>query len=189
MKLDSLVRIALSTAPLTALLMILPAAASASADLSFCRSMSSDSKRLTCYDAIADSQKQTMAYDVTETDNIPTAAASTLNTAKPEKELPREVIQAETLFGKNESEQRDQIEATLGYKGKESIRSILASVSRNAYKQYVVKLENGQVWRQYDSTRLSLKAGDDVVIRKASFGSYQLKKTTGNVTLRVKRID
>ena len=141
-----------------------------------CRDLSSDAERLNCYDAAVDSREQPASPQ-------PTAATTTPATAVPA------TISQEELFGKNSSEvQRTVEEAT----GSEPIDSISAQVSRLQqydYDKVVVSLDNGQVWKQVDSSNVRLRVGDDVTIERASLGSFMLKKSGSKRTMRVSRMN
>lgn len=64
----------------------------------------------------------------------------------------------------------------------------VASVGSDADGERLFTLNNGQVWRQTESSVLGLvRPGDVVTIRAASFGSYFLT-TAGGVPLRVRRV-
>ena len=65
----------------------------------------------------------------------------------------------------------------------------IKDVEKTAYDKLVMTLDNGQVWRQVDNSRLVVSKGDQVVIRSAQFGSYLLEKVSGSRTIRVRRID
>lgn len=69
-----------------------------------------------------------------------------------------------------------------------SISGTVASVARRPTNELVVTLESGQVWVQAESvTRVNLKPGDVVTIRKASLGSHLLV-TQNRASMRVRRI-
>lgn len=66
--------------------------------------------------------------------------------------------------------------------------SQVASVGHDRDGERVFTLNNGQVWRQTESSVLGLaRPGDTITIRAGAFGSYLLI-TPGGVPLRVKRI-
>jgi hypothetical protein len=69
-----------------------------------------------------------------------------------------------------------------------SIASQIVSVGSDRDGERVFTLNNGQVWRQTESSVLGLaRTGDAITIRAGSFGSYLLI-TPGGVPLKVKRI-
>lgn len=74
-------------------------------------------------------------------------------------------------------ERADRIEATV------------VAIRHRASGERLVTLDNGQVWLQTEITvRGHLAEGDEVVIRRAALGSFQLV-TPGRVALRVRRIE
>ncbi len=69
----------------------------------------------------------------------------------------------------------------------ESIESTIASLQRRGTGELILKLANGQVWLQGQAdSRVHLKPGDTVTIKKALFGSYML--VSGYYSFRVRRI-
>jgi len=69
----------------------------------------------------------------------------------------------------------------------ESIESTIASLQRLGTGELILKLANGQVWRQGQAdSRVHLKPGDQVTIKKALLGSYML--VSGYYSFRVRRI-
>jgi len=71
----------------------------------------------------------------------------------------------------------------------ERIEATVVGIRHLSSGERVVTLDNGQVWLQTEITvRGHLAAGDQVVIRRAALGSFQLV-TPGRVALRVRRIE
>lgn len=69
-----------------------------------------------------------------------------------------------------------------------SITGSIAKVSNRPTGEWVVTLDDGQVWAQIDaSSRARLVVGESVTIRKASLGSYLLV-TSGGIATRVRRV-
>jgi hypothetical protein len=65
----------------------------------------------------------------------------------------------------------------------------VVEVSARPHGQFVAKLENGQVWEQKTIDRsVRLKVGDEVMIRRASLGSFMLVTASGKST-RVTRVE
>ena len=65
----------------------------------------------------------------------------------------------------------------------------VAAVKMSSSNKLTITLDNGQVWRQIDTTRLRLKVGDTVIIRAKSLGSFMLSKGSGSRSIRVKRVN
>jgi hypothetical protein len=71
----------------------------------------------------------------------------------------------------------------------EQVTAKVVEVSARPHGQFVVKLDNGQAWEQKMAERsVRLKVGDEVTIRRASFGSFMLVTPTGKST-RVARVE
>ena len=69
------------------------------------------------------------------------------------------------------------------------IEATVVGIRHRASGERLVTLDNGQVWLQTEITvRGHLAEGDQVVIRRAALGSFQLV-TPGRVALRVRRIE
>ena len=67
-----------------------------------------------------------------------------------------------------------------------SIRGRVATVTPAAGGE-LIKLDNGQTWRQMSGGALLLKVGDEVEITRAALGSFQISVPSGR-TAKVKRI-
>jgi hypothetical protein len=68
-----------------------------------------------------------------------------------------------------------------------SAKVVAMEIRRNG--QFTVTLDNGQSWTQteYESSAI-VKTGDEITIRRGSFGSYLLTTTAG-IGTRVKRVN
>ena len=117
-----------------------------------------------------------------------TATAVTTSTVAASTGAPSDISQEE-LFGKDAREiERTVQEAT----GNERIDSLTAEVTRlqtYAYERVLITLDNGQVWKQVDSSRVRLRVGDTVTIDRATLGSFLLQKKGSKRTMRVSRQD
>ncbi|MCW8127903.1 hypothetical protein [Microbulbifer halophilus] len=70
----------------------------------------------------------------------------------------------------------------------DSIKATVDRIREAAYGKLVITLDNGQVWRQNDSTRVNWNEGDTVMVERALFGSFMMKKEGGARSMRVKRL-
>ncbi|MEM7017311.1 MAG: hypothetical protein AAF512_08220 [Pseudomonadota bacterium] len=164
-------------------------------ELRTCREIKNIDVRVACYDRIVDtryptsdsnsqvlSPKATEAVEAIET----TQNQSTTNVQDQANEVvlnktldkKAEVILPVEAFGKPKviRNQREEISA------------VVTQIKQSAYKKLTVTLDNQQVWRQLDSSRMRLKKDDEITIRSSSLGSYQLRKSGGGTSIRVKRI-
>jgi len=104
-------------------------------------------------------------------------------------EQPSESVSPEDLFGKDESATRSLIKKMFGIGDIAQIQATVTEVKRTPYGKLVMALDNGQIWTQLDSSRLTVKTGDGILIRSAKLGSFLLEKQTGSRNIRVKRVD
>ena len=96
---------------------------------------------------------------------------------------------AQSLFGTGDAEARQIVETTLAIEQIEHIEATVTDVRESASRKLVISLDNGHVWRQLDNKTLDLENGDEVIVRKASLGSFKLEKQSGSRSIRVKRVD
>ena len=68
------------------------------------------------------------------------------------------------------------------------LSAVVTSIEVVGHGKLVVSLDNGQVWRQNNAPSIRLKVGDTIVVRKAAFGSFKMKKDTANASMRVTRV-
>jgi hypothetical protein len=116
--------------------------------------------------AVADSAKRLACYDKSFPPG-PLAAAALMESSRQN-------------FGLTEKKQdanvAQQIDATL----------VTTSYANGG--QRIFELDNGQIWRETESSRMgTLKKGDKIIIRKGALSSFLLI-TPSDVSLRVKRV-
>jgi hypothetical protein len=147
--------------------------------------MADDRARLACYDSIfgrpaATAPRVAPAAAVPEAGAVavPTAAAPTAAAA----------ANAETDFGLTEAAKRARQPEESAERLPESISGTVARVARQPAGEFVVTLENGQVWTQLQvDARARVAVGDTVVIKKAALGSHLLV-TANRYATRVRRV-
>ncbi len=71
----------------------------------------------------------------------------------------------------------------------DSMLAVISEIDTTAYGKLVLSFTNGQIWRQLDSRRTTLRPGDEVRISSAMSGSFLLSKSSGGTSIRVRRID
>ena len=156
-----------------------------------CRAIASAVARLDCYDQLVDTQAAAKPAEAVKTEAPPPAAKVVPEepAAAVTPEEPAEEISPEALFGKNETAIRKSVQEVTGAKEIESIQAKISKLQKSAATGYVViTLDNGQVWKQIDNSRLRLSNDDDVTIRRAALGSFMLFKSGKKTMMRVKRI-
>ncbi len=141
-----------------------PASADLKQQLIQCASIQDKLDRLICYDAMAEQSKDHRVIATT-----PQAITPKIDVVAP--------VATTNSFGKASKQEVNRIELQV------------KSVKANAYGELTIAFENGQVWKQNDTRRFKLKAGETVYIEKGALGSFLLGKKETNSTIRVKRLD
>jgi hypothetical protein len=144
-----------------------------------CRSVESAEERLACYDEVVDGRNARSVPVAAAT--AATAAAATAPTDSPPAAAATAAAnEAEDSFGlppmADEDGQIDRIEA------------IVVKVSTSASRKMTLELDNGQTWRQTTSSSLRVSEGDEVVIKRRSFGSHSLSTKGTSRSMKVKRV-
>lgn len=173
------------------------ASANPAQDLEECRSISVESERLSCFDAAYDQLRAAgMTPDSVLKSNIveiavPAPASQSADkaakTVGPVKRffgfgLSEATTEPEDFGLKNDAVTRNEIG------GVEQITTRITEVSRSLRGNLIVKLANGQRWRQTDGRRTRVKEDEPVVISRGALGSYKMN-IGGNRFIRVTRID
>lgn len=155
-------------------------------ELAACRAIEADAERVACYDAISHGQVE----EVEEAEEdvpavVPTAAAVEVATA------PEVAPSSDEDFGTsttNDDLTRDPEEPEVD-DDDDQLTATINSVREYKRDRFVFILDNGQEWRQSSPSTLRLDAGDNIVIRKASFGSFKMAKVGSSHSMRVRRSD
>jgi hypothetical protein len=152
------------------------AAASLSAKLNQCGTISQDSKRLACFDALltVDGVKEAPKAQVNKVEVLAAPVAK----VQPKLSEKQQVDDfAEEHLKKTKEEQ-----------GPESISSSITKLKKMLRGQWIISLANGQKWQQRDSGKLKLKVGNMVRLEKGMMGAVYLYKEGSNRSISVKRI-
>ncbi|MBA6253593.1 MULTISPECIES: hypothetical protein [unclassified Colwellia] len=131
-------------------------------ELEQCVKVQDDLSRLSCFDRLSLTSKNTVEI----------------------KESPTQV-QKEARFGGDKIEKKKQQDS--GYNLEKVIYTV-AKINKSIRKKLTIHFENGQVWKQNDTITLRLKKEDNVEISAGMLGSFFLKKINTNRAIRVKRI-
>ena len=91
----------------------------------------------------------------------------------------------EDLFGQGETEIRKSVQEATDTKEIDRIEAKAVEAHESATGKTVITPDNGQVWKQSDSSRTHLSDNDKVTIRRRAFGSYPLFNKKNSI--RVKR--
>ena len=154
-----------------------------------CRAIASATARLGCYDQLADAHAASANHPAqTGTAEEASPAAAAVTTAATATTEPAANFSQEALFGKSGAEIEKSVQEATGAAEINQIEARVSKIKTSATGYAVITLDNGQVWKQTDRSRLRLSGNDQVTIRRAALGSFMLRKTGRKTIMRVKRI-
>lgn len=158
-----------------------------------CVSIADDASRLACYDrALGHSPAAKSAVATKASPAAPSPATAPAATkAAPAPTAAAAAKDPVAEFGLTEEARaaKDPVKAAEAAAAPQSISARVVSVQLRKFGEFVVTLDNGQVWEQNEPQPSAIvRAGDTVAIKKALFGSYMLV-TAGKVGTKVHRID
>ncbi|PKG98037.1 hypothetical protein [Paraglaciecola sp. MB-3u-78] len=166
-------------------------------DLLDCAQSNDSLQRLVCYDNLAkktqvkttqEQNKQTKKQKIVVTPSPPVLQKKAVLSTKliaelpiePDISKPKPIVNSTANFGQENIKHPkgliSQIQATV-IKTKKAPRGEL-----------IIFLDNGQVWRQTDSTRLKLSKDNVVIIERGALGSFFIGKENANKRIRAKRV-
>jgi hypothetical protein len=160
---------------LVALLGSTVATAQTPADIARCTAIESGSERLKCYDKLfvqSASQPQEQSK-----------AAATIAAAAPAAAATSADLDDFGLDGRKPAGQADEPA------GPDEMQARIAKLVAQPRGEYVLTLDNGQVWqqREYD-WHFAFSVGDEVIIKRGLMKSYRLQQKGDNRTTPVTRI-
>ncbi|MCF1429219.1 MAG: type VI secretion protein [Shewanella sp.] len=158
------------------LLLSTQAVASVESQLTQCAAINDKLDRLICYDKLA----------ATVTQHLPqaamTATSPSVSVAQSESTAaPVTIVAPKEQFGL-ENKARQQVQEI------DKLYFDVTDVDKDAYGNLKLTFTNGQQWKQTESRRFKVKAGQTVYIERAALGSFLLGMDDRNSTIRVKRI-
>jgi hypothetical protein len=175
-------------------------------ELAMCAKNTDSLQRLVCYDKLANDTKSKPPKQpqVTSKDSIVERVDSIVKVApkiQPEKVLavsnhhkkpavaePQSVVvviansvkQQQASFGKEAVKRpEDRIK---------QLKAKVVKIQKAPYGELIITVENGQVWRQTDSTRFRLSKDEMVIIERGVLGSFFIGKENSNQRIRAKRV-
>jgi hypothetical protein len=142
-----------------------------------CAAIAVDAERLACYDRAFGRPNATVPAATATVATATAAAAPAATPADPVKD-----------FGLTPAQQKALDPQRVEDTGPTSVRATIAEVQTQRDGQFVLTLDNGQVWAQNDpAERAYPKPGEVVEIRKAAFGSFLLVRGERGA-VRVRRV-
>ncbi len=174
-------------------------------ELSICAKNNDSSQRLVCYDKLTKETKNSQpkqrqaSLKVTTTKKVDNAVQLAQKTqseivlagSKISKELSVVQPQPTTVVDNTEKQQQAKFGDENKQRSEDLIQQIQATiveVQKAPRGELILTLDNGQVWRQSDSTRLRLRKDQVVVIKRAALGSFFIGKENTNRLMRAKRV-
>ncbi|ACJ01078.1 hypothetical protein [Rhodospirillum centenum] len=147
--------------------------------LDACRQMQDPQARLACYDRLGPATALPPAESPRVGGIRPTAPSGTYA-------VPPAVASPEQKFGAENVRQPAGVAAPRPQEI-EALTAQVASVRQAGMGRIAVTLSNGQVWRQTETVRLDLSAGDTVTIERGALGSYNLLTSRTSRLYKVER--
>jgi hypothetical protein len=197
-------RIAVLCAGLVAGGCALPAWAASGSDGASCVAVNDDAARLACYDRAFGRKAAGSSTAATATaaaaagtaatgaaaaaPKSPAVASPTAPRAAPAPAAPKDPV-AEFGLTEASKQARDPAKAAEAAAAPTSVTGKVISVRFRKYGEFVVTLDNGQVWEQNEPMSSAVvRVGDTVTVKKAVLGSYTLV-TAARVATKVRRVD
>jgi hypothetical protein len=158
-----------------------------------CMAERDDARRLSCFDretARLTQPAEASTARAPDAPATPAPAAAAPSAAAPKATPAAPAPSEEEKFGYRGSLAREEVDRRKAEEEKlEQLTAKVVEVSALPHGQFVAKLDNGQAWQQKMIDRsVRVKVGDQVTIRRASFGSFMLVTATGKST-RVSRVE
>ena len=153
--------------------------------------------RLLCYDEVVKSLNNNKVKTIRNDNagptlnNIITPVTSSGTTAPIALEMPSAVNSMQKMTVDSQINQfgSENVELKPGQKVDQLTQVVFTvkSLKKTVYKQWNIVFDNDQIWKQVSSDHMRLNVGDKVEVSKGVLGSYKLKKTGSNRSIRVKR--
>lgn len=166
-------------------------------DLSKCAKNDDSLKRLECYDHLAQKTSKVAHENVqlqsTILESNPEQQATVAHPlpATPAKSLPMPPSQPTAVVLANTDNQQYTYFGLENKRHADEVEQITASITKitkNPRGEKILTLDNGQVWRQIDSTSLRLRENQTITIKRGALGSFFIGKETVNKRMRAKRV-
>ena len=149
-----------------------------------CMNEHDSTQRLACYDR--EVPRAVAATRAPGSTPAAAAPASQLATAPPAPAAPSAAAEVDA-FGMTTQIERQQTGASAP-PHLDKLTAHITAVSRKPRGEFIVTLDNGQVWEEAEITsHLPLRAGDDITIKRGMLGAFYLSSQQV-LGLRVKRV-
>lgn len=148
-----------------------------------CTKIQNSSARLGCFDELASTAIVSTVTSKKSTSTVSTAKTS-VTTPRSTPNFAPVAVDKVANFGLEHIEKPNKSDED------SEIVFVIASLKKDPYGKYRFTFENGQQWKQTDSSRLKVKEGESVLLKKGFMDSVFLKKNKAdsNKEMRVKRL-
>lgn len=173
------------------LLLATPALAQTPAALMACVKITADSERLACFDkAMASTSPEARAANDKRAAEAAVVAAAA---AKAKAETDAAKVTADAVSQRDSFGAEGVASSTARYETPagelQEIETSVTELLTNASGQWLFLLENGQLWKQADTSRVPhVRVGDRVKVTRAALGGYHLNFLKQKVWVLVKRV-
>ncbi len=157
-------------------------------EIASCRQIPKANDRLRCFDRTTKIMETpaTSIAAVVEDGEGEVAAAPVITEAEKEEERRSDLVAG---FGAEDLVVQD------ADKRLKELRAVATEITKDRRGNFVITLDNGQVWRQLSSDTKKLRVrkdkegdGHEVILKKRSLGAYTLRLTTAKRSILVRRI-
>ena len=152
-----------------------------------CSNENNSLKRLVCYDRLAKSMRQYSGLNeavsavlppkAIQRDSAPSLSGPAATVATPAARQPT----SEEQFGLERKRAAEKAAAI------DKLYAKVLKVAKGSRNLVVFTLDNGQIWRQSESSTFTAKAGDTIYVERGAFGSFYMGKDNSNRRAKVKR--
>jgi hypothetical protein len=103
-----------------------------------------------------------------------------VQTPQPARTVAENLNQQQAIFGQENKEREKNLI--------KQIQAKVIKVKKGPYKNQIITLDNGQIWRETDGSGLKLAKGQQVTIVRGTLGSFFIGKENTNRRIRAKRV-
>jgi hypothetical protein len=154
-------------------------------DMVRCATIVADSDRLACYDKLATG----VSREAAEAVKARQAAAAEAEKARKAAEEAA-ARQAEEAAAARKVKSFGAEQAGLGDDDAklDELTAAVVEAYTDKYGNYLLHLDNGQMWKQLDGRLMTMRSGDQIKLKRAALGSYRLTVVRQKRTVSVKRL-
>jgi len=152
-----------------------------------CVNIGNDIARLACFDKLSNTLKLKNILASSSVKSTTQVSSETLSKTT----IPAAIATTPVSISQKESDfAKEHLKKTDTEKAKEvtSITTTVKKLKKLVRGQWVIYLENGQKWQQKDTTKMKLKVGDTIRLKKGAMSAVYLYKADSHKNIRVKRL-